>query len=238
MECQQIVQIIVKKEASPASKCLIGKRIQIFQPGKLQQKNDNYGSHFWSSCGPDAKGRRPVVEVDVQFMRESWPQQKPNGQHEVCFSKKDSLHSEAKTDITGNHLGQTSQALRAEEYDGFEISETVRYMQVNRIAEPNIENYGNARKFMPSTIRLHNRIKHTNPGDSKTQRPMKTTQMDLETGNTKLMPDDSLRVQDQMSTRFGIKFLNVKMVVLLGLQDWALNSFHFKTPLSEKDAAS
>ena len=237
----EIMKIINNRDNSPETQKLVDRRIEIVKPGSMRVKRDNQGGEHWVPRRPDANGRKEVVEIDIRLgvrnrkknrtyetERREQQQQQPG-----TSNPKQKPESDTETVIIGNPTGSLYPAINTREF-GDEPAQIIEYLQINKVvgipSKKSTEMEDNLRdsemKFMTD---LRSLIKETNR-----DRDLIATIIGLENRDENSIPETYSRQYKQLNTRWGIVFLDDRIVIPTGMRDNVLNALHFGHPGESK----
>ena len=229
----EIMNIIRKRDNSPESQKLVERRTEIVKPGIMRIKRDSHGGEHWTPRRPDANGRREVVEIDLRLIERSRRRRQTDnteatnsGTESRITSRTD---SDAETAILTNPTGTLYPAIDTRNF-GNEPIQIIEYLQINKIittpSKKTVQQEDNVReaelRFMAD---LRTIIKETSR-----DREMIATMIGLEKGDENSIPDTYFRQYKQLSTRWGIIFLDDRIIIPSGMRDNILNALPFGHP--------
>ncbi|MEL7079763.1 MAG: integrase zinc binding domain-containing protein, partial [Cyanobacteria bacterium J06582_2] len=108
--------------------------------------------------------------------------------------------------------------------------QVIEYLQINKVAGPNPQMEENPRESELSFLAdLRTIIKETSRDQD-----MIATIIGLETKDETKIPDTYSRQYKQLSTRWGIVFLDDRIVIPTGMRESVLNALHFGHPGESK----
>ena len=231
----EIMQIIRKRDNSPDTKKLVERRIEIVKPGTMRIKRDNNGNEHWTPRRPDANGRREVVEIDLQLIERNRRRQQTDYTETSTTRQSTSKNdSDTETMILTNPTGTLYPVIDTREF-GNTPAKVIEYLQINKvITQPEKKNpqmEDNVRKaefdFMADIRTI---IKETGR-----DRELIATIIALENRDETKVPENYSRQFRQLSTRWGIVFLDDRIIIPSGMRDTIINAFTLRSPRRNKD---
>ena len=234
----EIMRIINNRDNSPETQKLVDRRIEIVKPGSMRVKRDNQGAEHWVPRRPDANGRKEVVEIDIRLgvrnrRKQKTPETERQEQLPSTSSSKQKHESDTETIIIGNPTGSLYPTINTKEF-GDEPAQIIEYLQINKVVGiPNKKSTGmednlgdSEMKFMTD---LRSLIKETNR-----DRDLIATIIGLENRDESSIPENYSRQCKQLNTRWGIVFLDDRIIIPTGMRDSVLNALHFGHPGESK----
>ena len=231
-----IMRIINNRDNSPETQKLVDRRIEIVKPGSMRVKRDNQGGEHWVPRRPDANGRKEVVEIDIRLgvrnRKKQTTEAERREQLPSTSNTKSKPESDTETIIIGNPTGSLYPAINTKEF-GDEPAQIIEYLQINKIVGiPNKKSTGMEDNLRDSEMKfmtdLRSLIKETNR-----DRDLIATIIGLENKDENSIPETTADSK-QLNTRWGIVFLDDRIIIPTGMRDNVLNALHFGHPGESK----